>query len=98
MTGMIAALVASTISSVVGVASLWIITLAFMDMVRHNSTILGAFQAQGFSNPEMYDRFIVQNANGASFFAPMLSLTLAMGVGAVGGLVGRMRRVHQLHA
>jgi hypothetical protein len=88
-TGILAAVVASVVSSAIGLATLWIITFAFMDIIRHNTIVMeAAVQARQYQN---MDKLIVDDAIGASFFAPMLSITLAAGLGTLGALIGKLR-------
>lgn len=87
-TGVLAAVVASVVSSAIGLATLWVITFAFMDIIRHNTVMEATSQAGQYQN---MDKLIVDDAIGASFFAPMLSITLAAGLGTIGALIGKLR-------
>ena len=88
MSGMLAALFASLISSAIGLATLWLITLVFMDTLRFTPIMMRAFEAAG---SQTNDKIIVRDALSASFFGPMLSFVLAVALGVVGGLIGKSR-------
>ncbi len=83
--GLLAALVTSLVSSLIGITNLWVITLVFMDTIRHNGVMLDAFAHSGMTD---MDAFIIEDALGASVFGPMLALVLSALLGVVGGLLG----------
>lgn len=88
MSGMLAAIFASVISSAIGLGTLWLITLVFMDTLRLTPIMVRAFEAAG---SQTIDRIILRDAISASFFGPMLSFILAVALGIVGGLIGKRR-------
>ena len=91
MSGMSAALLASAISSAIGVISLLAIISAFMDTIRHTPVMVAAFEAAQVARYQDIEKFISEAAIGASFFGPMLSLTVAAALGAIGGLIAQSR-------
>ena len=91
MSGMSAAVLASVISSAIGIISLLAITSAFMGTVRHTAVMVAAFEAAQVAGYQSIDKFISEAAVGMSFFGSMLSFTLAAALGAIGGLIGKSR-------
>ena len=91
MAGMSAALLASAISSAIGIITLLAIMATFMDTIRHTAVMVAAFEAAQVARYQNIDQFIAAEAVGASFFGSMLSFTLAAALGAIGGLIGKSR-------
>ena len=86
-TGAYAGLIASFIGAVVGVITLFAITFIFMDTIRQSQIMLQAFQASGEAD---LTQFIINDAFGGAIFGMFLSLALGSGMGAIGGLLGKM--------
>jgi hypothetical protein len=91
VSGMSAALLASAISSAIGVITLLAITSVFMDTIRHTAVMVAAFETAQVARYQDIQKFISEEAIGASVFGPMLSLTLAAALGAIGGLIAKSR-------
>ncbi len=84
-TGALAGLATGLVSAVIGVASLWVITLLFMDTIRQNTFMIMDFQRSGSAS---MDAFIIEDALGASGVAIVVSLVLGSALGTLGGLLG----------
>ena len=84
--GLQAALGAAAVGSAIGMASLWVVTFAFIEMIRRDPGILQDFARSGGRD---LDAFIVGDAVGASAVSLVASFVLGCGAGALGGLVGK---------
>jgi hypothetical protein len=89
-TGAYAGLIASFISAIVGVITLFVITFLFMDTIRQSDIMVQAFQQ---SDSTDLTQFIIDDAFGGAVFGTLLSVALGGGLGAIGGLVGKMLAV-----
>ena len=87
-TGIQAALLMWLVSTVIGLAALWIVTFAYMEIIRHNTGMLQDFARSGARD---MDTFIVEDALGASLFGSAAVLGLGTICGAVGAWIGKER-------
>lgn len=83
--GALTVLVTGLVSAVIGITTLWIITLVFMDTLRHNALTMIDFQQSGMTNTAV---FIVEGALGGSIFLSVFSFAFAVGYGLLGSLLG----------
>jgi hypothetical protein len=83
--GALAVLVTGLVSAVIGIVTLWVITLVFMDTLRHNALTTIDFQQSGMTNMGV---FIVEGAWGGSIFLAVFSLAFGAGYGLLGSLLG----------
>jgi hypothetical protein len=86
-TGAYAGLIASFIGAVVGVITLFVITFLFMDTISQSKIMVEAFKS---SDATDMTQFIIDDAFGGAIFGTLLSLALGGGMGAIGGLFGKM--------
>ncbi|MBI3733832.1 MAG: hypothetical protein HY259_10320 [Chloroflexi bacterium] len=84
-----AGITASLIGSAIGLATLWLNTFLFMDIIRQNRYMLEDFARSGAAS---MDDFIIEDALGASVFGPVLSLFFAIATTTVAGLAGWLVR------
>jgi hypothetical protein len=82
--GTCAAVLTWVVSSSIGIATLWIVTLLFFDTIRHNPFMIEDFQRSG---GQSMDRFIIEDNLGATVFGSALALSAA--AGTAGGLLGK---------
>ena len=87
-TGILAALLVWLVSTVIGLAALWIVTFAYMEVIRHNTGMLQDFAR---SSARDMDTFIVEDALGVSLFGSAAVLGLGTICGAVGASIGKQR-------
>ncbi len=85
-TGILAAVGASLIGSLIAVSSLWIVTGLFLDTIRHNPYMIDDFRRSGMAS---MDAFIVDDNLVPTFLGPVFSLALGAAVGALGGVLGK---------
>ena len=83
--GALAVLVIGFVSAIIGIITLWVITLVFMDTLRDNALTMIDFQQSGMTNTEV---FIVEGALGGSIFLSVFSLAFGAGYGLLGSLLG----------
>jgi hypothetical protein len=86
--GALAVLVTGFVSAVIGIITLWIISFAFIDTLRHNTLMIMDFQQSGMTSMEM---FIVEGVLGGSVFLLVFSLAFGAGFGMLGSLLGAPR-------
>lgn len=79
--GFIAALVSATI----GIVSLWIVTLLFMDVIAQNTYMIMDFQKSGSAT---MNQFIIEDAMGATAVEFVVSLVGGAALGFIGGWIG----------
>jgi len=84
--GTSAGVAAAVISSVIGIATLWLATWVFFGQVAHNTAMLEDFHRSGAAS---MDAFIIEDAFGASLFGPLLALVLGTLVGTIGGWLAK---------
>jgi hypothetical protein len=85
-TGTYAGLFAGLLSIVIGKSALFVITFAFIDIIRQNTFTLHDFHRSGLKS---IDQFIIEDTLGATFVGTFFSL-LAGGIfGTLGGYLGR---------
>jgi len=89
--GIYAAVFASILSSIIGITTLFLLTSAFTDRIGHTQIVLGAFEASHGAQYRTMGTFLTESATEASGFGSWLSFTLALIMGAVGGLLGTTR-------
>jgi hypothetical protein len=86
MTGTYAGLFTGLLSMVIGMSALFVITFAFMDIIRQNAFMLYDFHRSGLQS---IDQFIFEDAMGAASVGTLFSL-LAGGIfGTLGGYLGK---------
>ncbi len=83
--GALAVLVTGLVSAVIGIITLWGITVVFMDTLRHNVLMMIDFQQSGMTSMK---GFIVEGALGGSIFLFVFSLAFGAGYGLLGSLLG----------
>lgn len=83
--GALAVLATGLVSAVIGIITLWVITFVFIDTLRHNASMMIAFQQSGMTS---MDAFIVEGALGGSIFLFVFSLAFGTGYGLLGSLLG----------
>jgi hypothetical protein len=69
----------------IGIISLFLITFAFMDTIRHNAFMISDFHRSGSAS---MDQFIIEDALGAACVGTVASLIFGGALGALGGLIG----------
>lgn len=84
--GTSAGVAAAVVSSVIGIATLWLATWLFFGQVQHNTAMLEDFHRSGAAS---MDAFIIEDALGASLFGPLLVLAIGTLVGTVGGVLAK---------
>lgn len=84
--GLFAGLTAAVVSAAIGLGTLWFVTLAFMETIRHNTFMIEDFRRSGMTD---MDAFIIEDALGATFFGGLLLLAAGVTLGALGGLAGK---------
>lgn len=87
--GTYAGVAAAVVGSVIGIAALWVTTFVFFEQSRHNPYMLQDFHRSGETS---IDAFIIDDTLGASFFGPLLALTLGAVVGTLGGVAAKLTR------
>jgi hypothetical protein len=85
-TGILAAVGASLIGSVIAISSLWIVTGLFLDTIRHNPYMIEDFRRSGMAS---MDAFIVDDNLVPTFLGPVFSVLLGAAVGTLGGVIGK---------
>ena len=83
--GALAVLVTGLVSAAIGIITLWIIALVFIDTLHHNALTTIGFQQSGMTNTEV---FIVGGALGGSIFLSVFSFAFGVGYGLLGSLLG----------
>jgi hypothetical protein len=83
--GALTVLVTGCVSAIIGIITLWGITVIFMDTLRHNALTMIDFQQSGMTNMGV---FIVEGALGGSVFLAVFSLAFGAGYGLLGSLLG----------
>ncbi|MBI3537293.1 MAG: hypothetical protein HY070_07050 [Chloroflexi bacterium] len=80
-----AGMASGIVSAMIGIATLWLVTFLFMDVIRQNAFMILDFQR---SNAASMDAFIIDDALGATMVEFVVSLALGAGLGALGGWMG----------
>lgn len=83
--GAIAGFTAGLVSAVIGIVSLWIVTLLFMDVISQNVYMIMDFQRSGAAT---IDQFIIEDAIGATVVQFFVSLVFGATLGWIGGWLG----------
>ncbi|GHO55091.1 hypothetical protein [Ktedonobacter robiniae] len=84
--GTYAGLCTGLLSIVIGVCALFLITFAFMGIIRQNAFMLDDFHRSGMKS---IDEFIIEDALGATMVGTFLSLFTGGICGTVGGCLGK---------
>lgn len=85
--GTYAGLCTGLLSMVIGMSALFIITFAFMSIIRQNAFMLSDFHRSGLSS---IDEFIIQDAVGATIVGTSFSLFAGGIFGTFGGYLGKI--------
>ncbi len=83
--GTYAGLCTGLLSMVLGMSALFLITFAFLGIIRHNAFLLADFHRSGLRS---IDAFIIQDAVGATIVGTSFSLFVGGICGAFGGYLG----------
>lgn len=87
--GAVAGLTAVALSAAIGLPALWLITLLFLDTIRHNTFMLRDFQRSGMQS---LNAFIIDDTLGATFFGGLIVLGVGLASGTLGALLGKAAR------
>jgi hypothetical protein len=83
--GAMAGFTAGLVSAVIGIISLWIVTLLFMDIISQNVYMIMDFQRSGAAT---INQFIIEDAMGATVIQFFVSLVFGATLGWIGGWLG----------
>lgn len=92
--GMMSGFIAGLVSAVIGIISMWVITLLFFDIVSRNMYLMMNFINSGV--PTMR-QFIIEDAASTTVVEFIGSLVLGTFLGSLGGWAGSWRTPSQIH-
>jgi len=83
--GALAGFTAGLISALIGITSMWIVTLLSMETISHNTFMIMDFQRSGAAT---MNQFIIEDAVGATAVEFVVSLLFGAILGLLGGWLG----------
>lgn len=75
---------AACVSTVIGLAALWIATFMFFDTIRTNPVMIDDFRQSG---AQTMDEFIIGDALSATLFATLFTAIMGPAIATVGGIL-----------